>query len=147
MLQRLLHRHPQATRQDRWLHLRPVLGDQREAREEDRRGLERHDRRGESLFMCVRGCLRFCLSAYVRNVLSASSAGLRANRVRARGGCTSTYICSFSRQGAEDFSAISMSHTVTEEVWAISQLLAIRNLPFVTHTDRRVKNKKNMQIP
>lgn len=46
LLQRLLHRRPEASRQDRGLHLRPLPGDQRAAREEHRRPVERHGRRG-----------------------------------------------------------------------------------------------------
>lgn len=51
LLQRLLHRRPQATGKDRGLHLRPLPGDEREARKEHRWRVERHGRGGEG-FLC-----------------------------------------------------------------------------------------------
>lgn len=73
VLQRLLHRHPQETGQDCWLHLWPLLSDQWETWEENWWGLERHDRRGKSFCLCVWGCLWFCLSAFLSNVVSLSA--------------------------------------------------------------------------
>lgn len=72
VLQGLLHRHPQEIGQDCRLHLWPLLSDQWETREENWWGLERHDWRGKSLFMCVCGWRWFCLSAFVSNVFSMS---------------------------------------------------------------------------
>ena len=47
LLQGLLHRHSEAAGADHWLQLRPLPGHQRQARQKDRRRLERHDRGGE----------------------------------------------------------------------------------------------------
>lgn len=128
MLQRLLHRHPQATRQDCRLHLRPVLSDQWEAREENRWGLERHDWRGKSLFMC----LWFCLSAWVRNVFSASNTCVCVRRVRVCGCASTVSLVKVQKIPQQSLWVIS----ITVKVSATYQLLTIRQLSFVTHTWR-----------
>lgn len=47
LLQGFLHRHSEAAGADHRLQLRPLPGHQRQARQKDRRRLERHDRGGE----------------------------------------------------------------------------------------------------
>lgn len=47
LLQGFLHRHPEEDRQVGEVHLRPLPGHQREARQEDQRDVERHGGGGE----------------------------------------------------------------------------------------------------
>lgn len=61
LLQRVLHRRPQAAGKDRGLHLRPLPGDQREARQEHRRGVERHGGGGEDDVIATVEHWVFCL--------------------------------------------------------------------------------------
>lgn len=124
VLQGFLHWHPQATRKDCRLHLRPLLGDQREAWEENWWRLERHDWRGRSLTVCLLSA--FSTGGEIRWTLHKTQVqcyhsyqffgGVILRRCWSIGGCCFFFTCCHikSRKSSDDKNYFSLGRIYLE---------------------------------